>query len=638
MQTKGKPEPQRLQTDGWGIDNGYVDSGGRWHATSPKTHRALLESMGVTRAGRGSAPPHEDSVCVIRVGERIQIPKASEVELESGEVLPATELRRRKLPLGYHRVHRRNREAPVRLIVCPPHCHLPSDLKVWGWSAQLYATRSKSSWGIGDLADLQLLARWSVDKLGAGMLLVNPLLAPMPIPPIQPSPYYPSSRRFRDPIYLRIENVPGFRRFRGELGALAKAGRELNRTRVIDRDHVFELKLRALEKLWGAFGGDVAFERYCAEQGEQLEQFATFCVLAERFGSGWREWPVRFRHPSSPDVLRLAGSAIPRMRFHCWLQWLLDQQLRRAADEASFIFDLPIGFDPNGADAWAWQDLLAEGARIGAPPDTFNTLGQDWGLPPFIPHKFRAAGYDPFIQTIRASLRHGGGLRIDHVMGLFRLYWIPPGAAPSEGAYVRYPHRDLLGIVALESVRAGAVVAGEDLGTVEPGVGRELKRNRMLSYRVLWFETKRPAKYPKQSLAAVTTHDLPTIAGMWTGEDLKEQERLGLSPNKAGLEEQRQLLVKRVQLPPEAPVPDVVVRTHELLAQAPSHLIAATLDDALGLVERPNMPGTTSERPNWALALPEPLENFQKHPLVGAVANALAQRPPAKKTGHRRGK
>jgi 4-alpha-glucanotransferase len=270
--------------------------------------------------------------------------------------------------------------------------------------------------------------------------------------------------------------------------------------------------------------------------------------------------------------------------------------------------------------------VLATQVTVGAPPDQYNTLGQDWGLPPFIPHKLRAAAYEPFRQTIRATLRHAGGLRIDHVMGLFRLYWIPQGMDPSLGAYVRYAADELLAIVALESQRARAVVVGEDLGTVEEEVRERLATHRLLSYRLLWFEADPPARYPELALAAVTTHDLPTIAGMWSGTDLRTQQRLGLRPNEAGLREIAERLRAMTSLPMRAKIHEVIVRAHQLLAEAPSVVVTATLEDALAVEERPNMPSTTAEWPNWSLALPTSLGDLETQALTRAVADTLRRR------------
>jgi 4-alpha-glucanotransferase len=316
------------------------------------------------------------------------------------------------------------------------------------------------------------------------------------------------------------------------------------------------------------------------------------------------------------------------VRFHQWLQWLLDRQLGEASSHLPVVHDLAVGVDPAGIDAWLWQDSFARGMKVGAPPDEFNTHGQDWGLPPFDPWKLRAAGYVPFAETIRGALRHAGGLRLDHVMGLFRLFWIPDGVSPADGAYVRYPADDLLDIVALESHRAGAYVVGEDLGTVEEHVREELGERQVLSYRLLWFEDRPPQEYPVQALAAVTTHDLPTVAGMWTGSDLEDQRRIGLEPNEESTEAIRNRLTTTLGLADDAAPEEVVAGTCRLLAAAPSMLVTAALDDALAVEQRPNMPGTTDEWPNWSIPLPMPLEQIEDDPRPRRMAEILSRRRP----------
>jgi 4-alpha-glucanotransferase len=616
-----------MGTDIWGIDDGYEDALGVWRETPVTTRSALRAAMGVNPAQ--SSPPAEPPVCVLRSGQILPLEKPAELRLEDGTMLRVDVSLPADLPLGYHELCALDGGETVHVIVSPGQCYLPADWHTWGWAVQLYALRSAESWGIGDLADLRHLGHWSATDLGTGILLINPLHAATPVLPQQPSPYFPTSRRFRNVLYLRVEEVPGAAEVGIELEPLVAAGRALNRQRRIDRDAIFRLKIQALDRLWSRFGGDPAFDRYCYEQGEALQQFASFCALAEHYGRGWQAWPAEYRRPDAPAVARFAAERADRVRFHQWLQWLLDVQLARAAAELPVMQDLPIGVDPNGADAWAWQDVLATDVTVGAPPDQYNTLGQDWGLPPFIPDKLRAAAYEPFRQTIRATLRHAGGLRIDHVMGLFRLYWIPQGMDPSLGAYVRYPADELLAIVALESQRARALVVGEDLGTVEEGIQERLAAHRLLSYRLLWFETEPPACYPELALAAVTTHDLPTVAGLWSGVDLRTQQRLGLRPNEAGLREIAERLRAMTGLPKRAKVHEVIVRAHQLLAEAPSVMVTATLEDALAVEERPNMPSTTAEWPNWSLALPASLEDLQTQALARAVADTLKrQRPP----------
>jgi len=307
----------------------------------------------------------------------------------------------------------------------------------------------------------------------------------------------------------------------------------------------------------------------------------------------------------------------------------LDCQLKQAAEPVALIQDLPIGFSPNGADAWAWQDLLALDCSIGAPPDLYNKEGQNWGLPPFIPHRLRQAAYEPFIQTIRAVMKHTGGLRIDHVMGLFRLWWVPPGQTPKHGAYVRYRADDLLGIIALESQRASAIVVGEDLGTVEEGVREQMAACDMLSYRLLWFEEVAPREYPEKALAAITTHDLPTLAGIWTGQDVELQLRSGLNPDKAQSEELRQKIVQASGVDPHVDVETAAIRTFDQLAAAPSVIVMATMEAACVVSERPNMPGADGAYPNWSLALPLPLEEIERVAFPRSLARVLQRNRPA---------
>jgi len=613
-------------TDAWGVTDGYHDTVGGWHPTPAATRAAIHAAMHVDPVhGDLETAAERRSVLVLRAGDvPPEISYPAEVTLEDGTRLRLQRAWPPDLPPGYHTL-REVDDTSLPLIVSPGRCHRPFDLWGWGWAAQLYATRSSASWGIGDLADLGRLGRWATG-LGASLVLVNPLAAPLPSAPQPPSPYFPSSRRYRNPLYLRIEEVPGATGL-VDVERLAAAGHALNAERRIDRDRVHRLKLAALEAVWAGGVTAGAFDRYVAAEGGDLEDFATFQTLAEHHGgAGWRAWDADFRRPDASEVRRFAQTRRERVRFHQWVQWLIDQQLARAGAACPLMQDLPIGFDPDGADAWTWQDLIATTASVGAPPDRYVRRGQDWGLPPFIPHRLRAVGYTPFIQTVRAALRHAGGLRIDHVMGLFRLFWIPSGLTPVEGGYVRYPADDLLAIVALESQRAGAMIVGEDLGTVEPGVRERLAAHAILSYRVMWFEEDPPARFPRQAMAAVTTHDLPTINGLWTGLDLEAQRHCGLEPNATATDAIRTRLRALTGLPASAPVIDVIERTHARLAEAPSLLVTATLDDALAVEERPNMPSTIEEWPNWSLALPGGLEALECAPLARAIAEALRGR------------
>lgn len=594
-----------------------------WHNVPPETIKTFLQAM---RADPNSvAPPPDDSVVVVHSGAQRDVPRAATILLETGETVVCERRLPANLPTGYHQMQFEGDKITRRLIVSPGRCWLPEGLETWGWAAQLYAARSRESWGIGDFGDLDRLAQWSASELRAGMMLVNPLSAASPIEPQQASPYFPSSRRFFNPLWLRIEWVQGAKSDRiPQIEELARTGRDLNRLRLIDRDKIFQLKMQALDLLWLQFNEDAAFDEYCREHGADLDRFAVFCAISEQQRSGWHGWPSELRHPASAEVARFAREHAGRVRFFKWIQWLLDRQLAQAASHLALMQDLPVGVDPDGADAWGWQDYFATGVAVGAPPDEFNTRGQNWGLPPFLPHKLRAAGYEPFVQTVRAAFRHGGGLRIDHVMGLFRLFWIPYGQSALNGAYVRYNADELLAIVALESERARAYVVGEDLGTVEDGVRERLADHRILSYRLLWFENEAPATYPKEALVAVTTHDLPTVAGLWTGADLKKQEQLNLNPNEHSTAEIHRRLKRMAHLNENDQIEDVVAGAFRLLAEAPSRILTASLDDAAAVLERPNMPATlNSVNPNWSLALPMPIEELMEAKLPNAIAGFL---------------
>ncbi|MGZ8475223.1 MAG: 4-alpha-glucanotransferase [Candidatus Limnocylindria bacterium] len=591
----------------------YIDAYGRRQLIDPGVREAVRVAMGIADDG---PDPGREPVAIARRGDAL--PTRGDLVLEDGTELGAVERLPSDLPYGYHRLLRGDDEQ--LLLVGPGRCHLPAGLREWGWSVQLPSLRSRRSWGIGDLRDLDELATWTSGR-GGGFLAVSPLGAPNPGPDPDASPYYPSTRRFLSPVHLCVEAVPGA----DSLGAHEAAGRAMNGDGRIDRGRVLAHKISALERLWAGGGADRrGLEAYRRDRGVSLERWATFVVLTERFGPGWQRWPREYRKPDGPAVAAFASGSRDRIGFHAWIQYLLDGQLAKASATLRRIADVPVGVDPGGFDAWDWQHQLALGASIGVPPDRFSATGQNWGMPPFAPDRLRHAGYRPFIETIRAQLRHAGGLRMDHVLGLFRLWCMPAPSDPAVGAYVRYPTAELLEILAIESDRAQSVVIGEDLGTVPPGVRRELRRRRMLSTRLVLFERSPPETYPRQSAAAVTTHDLPTIAGAWSGADLDDQARAGTPPNAVGLAQLRGRLVKVSGLPPDAPVDEVVDAIHRRLAGSPSMLVTATLEDALRVEERPNMPGTVSaQRDNWSVPLPMPLEELVGDSRVLRLADAL---------------
>jgi 4-alpha-glucanotransferase len=618
----------------WGIEPGYDDVHGEWHHAPAATVRAVLEAMGGepeeqpdgTVVARRPPPPVGDDVWVVRAGQQIDAGGLFTLICEDGaqhrgeRVLPVD------VPLGYHSLQLHQRGRTVQLIVSPGQCTPPPD-DAWGWALQLYALRSAGSWGMGDLADLAEVARWSAG-LGAEVIVVNPLHAALPVGGQQASPYYPASRVFRNPLYLRPELVEGARELDG-LEAAVAAGRALSSCHLIDRDAVWGAKRPVLEAAFqrSAACGSAGLEAYREEVGPALDRWAAFCAACEVHGTDWRSWPARFATPEAAVPGVAADAALAgRASFHAWLQWQLDIQLAGAGRHGvGLVQDLAIGCDPSGADAWLWQDAFADGLRVGAPPDLFATDGQDWGLPPFDPWRLRTLAFSPFIDIVRAGFRHAGGLRVDHVMGLFRLFWIPVGRTAVDGCYVRYPWQELLDVLALESVRAGAFCVGEDLGTVEPWVREELAQRRVLSTRLLWFEEDPPGpSWPESSMAAVTTHDLPTVHGAWTGADVEDQRASGLAVAEGPVEELAGKLADWGGLDRSASPEEAVRVAHQLLASAPSTVVTATLDDALGVDRRPNLPGTMDDqRPNWRIPLPVLLEVIEQDPRVLEVARVL---------------
>jgi len=592
----------------WGIAAGHHHVRGDWVPSPPAGVEAALTAM---RAA-GDAPP-PSGTWVVRRADGVHVPWSARLTTEDGECRVVSGwVPPEDIPLGYHRLS--GPVGDVRLIVSPGVC--PSPERTWGWAVQLYATRSRASWGIGDLADLRALARWTAGS-GGRVLLLNPLHAVAPTDAQQPSPYYPATRRWRNPSYLRIEEVPGAN------GDLAAKGQALNDDRHIDRDRVWELKREALARAWAATGPTDEFVRWAARQGELLTGWATWAALSEEHGADWRAWPPGLRQPDGREVAAWVAAHRDRVWFHSWLQWLLDCQLETAAAEGvALISDLAIGADPGGADAWQWQDVIASGVTVGAPPDEFNVNGQDWGFPPFDPWRLRAVGYEPFVQIVRAAVERGGGVRIDHVAGLSRLFWVPEGRSPADGVYVSYPWEDLLNVVALEATRAGAFVVGEDLGTVEPWFREALAQWGVLSYRLLWFEDAPSSAWPVAALAAVTTHDLPTVAGVCTMSDVRAREAIGIAVDEEAERTVRERL-ERVAGVRDPEPEQAVVAAYRAVASAPSVLVTATLEDALAVEERPNQPGTTNEWPNWSLALPKPIEEIQSDPRVQRLAEVI---------------
>jgi 4-alpha-glucanotransferase len=518
-------------------------------------------------------------------------------------------------------------EPPAPLDRVP--CHPPPAERIWGLSVQLYAARSSSSWGIGDLDDLATLGRWASGE-GAQVLLLNPIDAVAPVTPRETSPYKPTTRRFLDPIYLAIDAVPGADRV--DLDDLRQAGRALNADRTIDRDRVWELKQAALARIWDEVPevrDDPGFADFRAERGPAVERFAAYLLAVADHGADVSDWPAELQDPSGTAATALAER--PEAAFHVWQQYCLDLQLAAAGAAVPLLRDLPVGFDPHGFDAWTWRHLLADGVTIGAPPDHLGPAGQDWELPAFVPQAFADADYAPLTETLEAEMRHAAGLRIDHILGYFRLFWIPPAGVPADGAYVHQPSVALLDEIGRVSRRMRTWVVGEDLGTVPEGVRPTMAARDILRYQVLWFDDDDPPAWSPWSLASVTTHDVSTVAGMWFGGDLELQRELGLEPDEEWHWWVRDRTADAAGVDRSADAETAAVGLHRYVASAPSRVVVAQVDDLVGAVERPNVPGTTRDvRPqNWSLALPVTLDDLPDHPLAQRIVAALREERPA---------
>ena len=586
-----------------------------------------------------------------------------------------------------HQVH-----GSLRLIIVPTHCYQPAQMetggRLWGVSLQLYALRSTHNWGIGDFTDLFQWAEWAATELEAGIIGLNPLHALKNSRPYHISPYSPDSRFYLNAVYVDVEQAPEFQQSARAQGIAREDGflsclDALKKSDTVDYERVAAMKRRVLSALFETFEehhfrreGDrrVActtrgedFEQYLQREGHALQAFALFQVLYEQFSKKsppqlvWQDWPEAYRQPNSIASQEFLVAHVRQVRFHQYVQWLAHQQLRRVHERTrelampiGLYHDLALGSDRGGSDAWIFQSLLALGADCGCPPDAFAPEGQNWGLPPVNPHALRRTGYRMFIDLLRKNLQYGGAIRLDHVMALFRLFWIPRGLPASAGAYVQYPWDDLLGILALESVRHRAVIVGEDLGTVPDFVRDKLGAAGVLSYRVFYFERgddgewKRPAMYPRQALAVVTTHDLPTLAGFWDGEDLRVRERLGFYPDESAYRravEERQRdkvgIVRALQhegvWPPGAdeavalhqPLPpDLAGAIHTYVARSPSSFMLVTLEDLIGDATQVNLPGTLDSYPNWSHKTPLTLDEVKASSHASQLARTLKRARP----------
>jgi 4-alpha-glucanotransferase len=598
-------------------------------ATTPESVARELSTVRTARAEQ-----RLPGTVVVRHGQGRELGAPGTITLEDGGTLEVAAIPV-DLPLGWHRLASGGQE--VTLVVVPTELAEPPE--AWGWMLQLYALHSAASWGMGDLGDLRSFIEHSQ---GAGLILLNPLHAITPTLPVPASPYSPSSRRFANPLYLRVADTAAYKSaapaVRERIDAMRPATAGL-----IDYSVVWQAKQAALELL---FAEDESAREVDLAADPGLTDFAIFCALAEEHGANWHDWPAELQRPDSPAVRAYESD---RVAFHVWLQNLLDEQLEAANAVArergmpvGVVHDLAVGIDPSGADGWLLQDVLARGVHAGAPPDAFNQLGQDWGLAAWRPDQLIETGYAAYRDMLVRIFRRAGGLRVDHVAGLWRLWWVPPGMGADGGTYVHYDPEAMLGILALEAQRAGAVVIGEDLGTVLPVVTEGLERTNMLGSAVLWFtrddtdpeEGYLPAaQYPRNALATVSTHDLPTAAGFLIGEQVRVRAELGQLAGSVEDEQERadkdraQLLARLTAeglITAESTNDDVIVAMHEFLARTPCRFVTASLYDVLGEVKQPNLPGTTDQYPNWRMPLTASLEEISSDPRVQRVAEVLS--------------
>jgi 4-alpha-glucanotransferase len=557
-----------------------------------------------------------------------------------------------ELPHGYHALHVAldgGTSESCALIVAPLACHEPRVLhdggRLWGVAVQLYSLRSEQNWGIGDFADLGAVVRICTEQ-GAAFIGLNPLHALFPSNPWQFSPYSPSSRHFLNVLYIAVESVAEFAHC-SEAQAIVRAAdfqaelARLRSTPFVDYPGVAQAKLRILKLLHAQFRRDgsaraARFQAYWIERGEPLRRHALHDAIDEHMRAvdghrywGWPTWPAELRDPTHPGVQAFEHSHAEAVEFHAWLQWLADQQLGEAQTlgralgmPIGLYGDYAVGVNPSGSETWSDQALYRKGAGVGAPPDALALKGQDWGIPPQDPSVLVAEQYRPFRDLIAANMRHFGALRLDHVMALFRQWWVPAGLGSTAGGYVHYPLDDLKSVLALESERHACLVVGEDLGTVPPEMSRAMDDRAVYSYRVLLFEKHpdgsfiAPGEYPRRAIATVTTHDLPTLRGYWSGGDIDLRQRLSLYPSEETRQHvadervrDRQALLEALEANGLKPVdasaaPDAYTEAlsraiHVYLARTASALVVLQAEDLIGMPDPVNVPGTNDEHANW---------------------------------------
>ncbi|MDR0284838.1 MAG: 4-alpha-glucanotransferase [Propionibacteriaceae bacterium] len=539
---------------------------------------------------------------------------------------------------GYHTLFLESDERywETDFILTPETVGLPGlgQRSVWGIMAQLYSIAGETSWGIGDFTDLADLAVWAKTQLHADFVLTNPVHAAEVAPPMTPSPYFPATRRYVNPLYIRPEAIEEYAIAPEPVRTVvetcrARARASAGESAQIPRDAVWAQKKEALLALFAVGrrpSRQMEFDEYAAQHGEDLERFATWCVLTEQYGAFWRKWPRPYHNPGSREVEAFARTNRQRISFYMWLQWVADEQARGAQTGAldvgmrvGVMSDLAVGVNRDGEETWGMQDVFARGVTVGAPPDAYNQAGQDWLQPPWRPDRLEETAYAPLRAMIAALLRHSGAVRVDHIMGLFRLWWIPEGKSAADGAYIRYDHEAMVGILALEAERARTAIIGEDLGTVEPWVREYLAARGILGTSVAWFEMDQegrplnPEQWRALCLGSVTTHDLPPTLGYLAHDHIALRYRLGLLTESLEDEIKRdaadqdailKMLVGRGLISSQTADPHEVLKAlHRFLYQTPARLKCVALTDMVGERRTQNQPGTIDEYPNWRVPL-----------------------------------
>jgi 4-alpha-glucanotransferase len=699
-----------------GVLPSYEDVYGKTIAASTETLRSILRALGLEASSEADAARLADAlearpwleglddVTVCDVGASSLVTISHPAEVRSGRVwrliaedgthtegsfalaslalvdrkeIDGTAYERREFALpkmltpGYYRFELEDPDGhtvATTIVLAPEACWLPDPVErrgVWGLAIQLYALRSERSWGIGDFTDLATLCE-IVDAAGGSAVGVNPLHELHFGASSVPSPYSPTSRAFLNWIYLDVEALPGFDLTAIDATALAR----VRASALVDYAAVSTLKRTVARRAFANFstseasGERAEFDTFVREGGEALWRSNTFAALRAHFDretgrtADWMSWPEPFRNPDSEEVRAFARERADDVAFEAFLQWQCDEQLARCTQYFSGTLglyrDLAVGADLASSDTWANRGVLTRAAAVGAPPDVLNVRGQNWGVAPFDPIALRRAAYAPFVALLRANMRHAGALRIDHVMALARLYWVPTNSSPTDGAYVSYRLDELLGIVALESQRARCAVIGEDLGTVPDGFREKLAAKNILSYRLLQFERDdagfaKPEDYPNLALVSIGTHDLPPLGAYWTGTDIATRFALGLLPEGTSIEslnaardvERDQLIAafeahglievadaRRYRAATQTPEDTVTLAeisrvANRYLSRTTGRLLMVQLEDVLGSVEQANVPTTVDEHPNWRRRSPLKLEKLAIDPRFVALCEDL---------------